>query len=206
VSLGQIDEQVMGLITLIALMTMGVSSYIIIYSHFLYKVLGNYLSIFERTLTHEQKQVETFPALYSSAVDVIVFGLGRYGGSMVKQLRQQGVNVLGIDFDPEMVKYWRKEGLLTLYGDAEDPEFIASIPLNNVKWVVSTLPGQRMGLALLKSLQLKGFPGQVALTSHNQRDYEIFQQEQADLVLLPFLDAAKEAARTLRNSIPHLQT
>ena len=206
VSLGQIDDQVMGLITLIALITMGVSSYIIIYSHLLYKVLGNYLSIFERTLSHEQKQVETVPDIHSTSVDVIVFGLGRYGGSMVKQLRQQGVNVLGIDFDPEMVKYWRNEGLLTLYGDAEDPEFITSIPLNNVKWVVSTLPGQRIGLALLKSLKLHGFQGQVALTSHSKRDSEIFQQEQADLVLLPFRDAAKEAARTLRHSIPHPQT
>ena len=63
--------------------------------------------------------------------------------------------------------------------------------------MISTLPGERIGLTLLHALQQNHFPGKVALTSHTQREMEVLKNEGADLVLLPFRDAAKEAARTL---------
>ena len=63
--------------------------------------------------------------------------------------------------------------------------------------MVSTLPGQRIGLALLHTLKHHDFPGQVALTSHNHRERDMLQKAGADLVLFPFQDAAKEAAQTL---------
>ena len=46
VSLGHINENVMGLITLVGLITMGVSTYMIIYSHQIYRYLSPYLDIF----------------------------------------------------------------------------------------------------------------------------------------------------------------
>ncbi|NES73444.1 MAG: hypothetical protein F6K24_53770 [Okeania sp. SIO2D1] len=130
-------------------------------------------------------------------VDIILFGLGRYGGGLLRNLLAQNLRVLGVDFDPELVQAWRREGVLAFYGDAEDPEFAATLPLSSVKWIVSTLPGERIGLALLSTLKHRHFEGQVALTSHTQREYEILKDAGADLVLLPFQDAAKEAARTL---------
>ena len=41
------------------------------------------------------------------------------------------------------------------------------------------------------------FKGQIALTSHTEREMEILKDAGSDLVLLPFRDAAKEAARML---------
>ncbi|NES83763.1 MAG: cation:proton antiporter, partial [Moorea sp. SIO2B7] len=201
VSLGHIDEEVMGLITLVGLITMGLSTYMILYSHVLYNWLAPYLNRFEINIHHHPKTVADVPDLHLAEIDVILFGLGRYGGSMVKHLRQHGLKVLGVDFDPEIVKFWRKEGLLTFYGDAEDPEFAAILPLNKAQWVVSTIPGQHIGLTLLHALKHNSFSGRVAVTSHNLRDLEILKEADADLVLLPFRDAATEAARTLAELI-----
>jgi len=50
------------------------------------------------------------------------------------------LNVLGVDFDRQAVVGWLKEGLPARYGDAEDPEFPATLPLNQAQWVVSTIP------------------------------------------------------------------
>ena len=44
------------------------------------------------------------------------------GGSLIQDLELLGVKVLGVDFDPELVNFWRSQGILTFYGDAEDPE------------------------------------------------------------------------------------
>ncbi|MCU0536824.1 MAG: cation:proton antiporter [Hydrococcus sp. Prado102] len=197
VSLGHIPAEVMGLITFVGLMTMGLSTYAILYSHNLYEWLSPWLSWFEAILPHPKKQLGDLAEANIPPVDIILLGLGRYGGSTIRYLHQYGFAVLGVDFDPQLVKYWCKEGMLAFYGDVEDPEFIASLPLDRAKWIISTLPGERIGLTLLHALKHRHFPGKIALTSHSIREMEILKDAGADLVLLPFRDAAKEAADQL---------
>ncbi|NET40296.1 MAG: sodium:proton exchanger, partial [Cyanothece sp. SIO1E1] len=197
VSLGHIDASILGLITLVGLITMGLSTYMILYAHILYLQLSDWLSRFERQIAHHKQLPNTETHEEWGQIDVIVFGLGRYGGSVVQNLRRYGLTVLGVDFDPEAVAAWRRQGLWTLYGDADDPELASLLPLKGVKWVISTVPICDVGLTLLHTLEHYHFQGQVALTSHTQRDQDILLAAGADLVLLPFRDAAKEAARML---------
>ncbi len=197
VTLEHISEEILGLITLVGLITMGLSTYGILYSHQIYEQIGSYLNIFERKIKHVEEEIGYIDTPNSSQTDIILFGLGRYGGSMIWDLQSSGLNVLGIDFNPEIVKVWQKKGVSAFYGDVEDPEFAATLPLNKARWVVSTIPGLQGGLTLLHSLKHHNFNGKIALTSHNQREMEILKNTGADLVLLPFRDAAAEAARTL---------
>ena len=74
------------------------------------------------------------------AVGILV-GLGRFGSGLARELRQRGHRVLGVDFDPDLV---RRQGGLDYpvrYGDAEDPEFLGSLPLNRPVWSNSTGSG-----------------------------------------------------------------
>ena len=112
--------------------------------------------------------------------------------------------MLGVDFDPEIVARWNREGLRTLYGDADDPELAALLPIADTKWIVSTIPKCDVGLTLLHTLQHHQFQGKVALTSHHQREEAILLSAGADKILLPFRDAAKEAARFLTDGHPNL--
>lgn len=196
ISLGHIDEATMGLITLVGLITIGISTYMIIYSHVLYPKLAPVLNRLERQIPHPEEQISQHEEC-PTHVDVIVFGLGRYGGRLVQDLQRQGLGVLGVDFDPELVAFWRQQGLWTFYGDAADPEFAAMLPLEQPRWVVSTIPGRDLGLTLLQGLKQRGYEGQVALTSHQPRDRKALEAAGADLVLLPFSDAAQEAARII---------
>ena len=195
--LGHINENVLGLITLVGLITMGVSTYMIMDSHTIYEKLLPIVSQFDRLIPHSHQKLGDLDTVNVDGVDIILFGLGRYGGSLIKALQGSGLQVLGVDFNPELVREWRKQGLLAFYGDAEDPEFAATLPLNQAKWVISTLPGERIGLTLLHTLEYQKFQGKIALTSHTEREMEILKNAGSDLVLLPFRDAAYEAARML---------
>ncbi|MGF1480538.1 MAG: cation:proton antiporter [Cyanophyceae cyanobacterium] len=194
VSLGHISDETLGLITLVGLITMGVSTYAILDSHIIYHYCAPWLSFFERSAEPE-KSLNSATAL--DPVDVIIFGLGRYGGNLLENFPQYGLSVFGVDFDPELVRLWRSRGVSAVYGDAEDPEFAAMLPLNQARWVISTVPGQRIGLILLHALAEHQFAGRIALTSHTERETEVLRSAGADLVLLPFRDAAKEAARAI---------
>ncbi|MEO0948183.1 MAG: cation:proton antiporter, partial [Cyanobacteria bacterium J06641_5] len=193
ISLGHIDRTVLGVVTLTVLASMTLSTYGILSSHTIYPRLARWLQVFEREFAARQRETSHT----ERSVDAIVFGLGRYGGEVVENLRRDGLTVLGVDFDPEIVAAWSDRGIQTLYGDSDDPELAALLPLGQAKWVASTIPRVDSGLALLHTLRHYCFQGQVALTSHNPRDEAVLREAGADLVLMPFRDAAIEAARLL---------
>ena len=190
-SLGHVDRDSVGLITLVGLITISGSTYMILYSHPLYERLAPLLSVFERKKAYRETEYDTDE---KGRPEILIFGLGRYGCGIADILRDQGRKVLGIDIDPEVVWSQAKENLQVRFGDAGDPEFLESLPLRHVKWVVSTARERDVNLALLKSLRRDGYQGKVALTASSNMDVSQLQQAGADLVLKPFLDASAKAA------------
>ncbi len=132
--------------------------------------------------------------------DAIVFGMGRFGNHLARELTQRGQRVLAVDFDPDVVNRLRDSGHSIVYGDAEDPEFPSSLPLTHAKWVISSMPQLAINLALLHSLARDGYTGTIAATAHNERDATELRNEGYKMILLPFADAAKEAIDELCKS------
>lgn len=188
-SLGHLEVETVGLVTLVGLITISGSTYMILYSHILYEKLSPWLSIFERRHFNREAEYLGNP---DGDEDIIILGLGRYGQSVSHALKERDCNLLGIDFDPATINTLQQEGLNVRYGDAEDPEFLGSLPLASVKWVISTAPDRQVGLALLQGLAQQNYRGKVAVTAHNQLDEYILKKAGADLVLRPYADAAKE--------------
>lgn len=204
-SLGHIDADTVGLVTLVGLITIGLSTYMILYSAHLYGVLERWLWPFERRVPYREAHAEQAP---DHRYEVIIFGLGRYGSNIARGLRQQGMSVLGIDFDPEVVAQWKTQGHPAIYGDATDPGFAADLPLDAVKWVIVAIPMRRGALTegepasmLLRSLRQRGFVGRIAVTAQRAVDVPELKEAGADLVLLPFSDAARRAVEELVQEI-----
>jgi Kef-type K+ transport system membrane component KefB len=196
-SLGHIDKSTMGLITLVGLITIGLSTYMILYSHWLYERLAPALRILKRKKPRNDELLSDTAKANTSPVDTIVFGLGRYGRNLAQELQRRGRTVLGVDFDPERVRFWHQRGLATLYGDLEDAELFHALPLADAQWVVSTIPERDKCLVLLHALQHNEFSRRIALTADKMQHREFLLAAGADLVLLPFRDAAAEAADML---------
>ncbi len=203
-SLGHIQPGVLGLITLVGLITIGLSTYMILYSHRLYEWLSPWLVLFERRASHREMRGDQIHEAHGA--DVIVFGLGRYGDSIARELRAAGFRVLGVDFDPLIVKAWRRAGLAAHYGDAEDPEFAASLPLGEVRWVISTLSEAAINVALLQGLASHGYAGCVMVTAHGAADAERLYRAGAHRVLLPYRDAARQVVELLASTAPAADT
>ncbi|WP_280523897.1 cation:proton antiporter family protein [Nitrosomonas aestuarii] len=193
--LGHIDAATVGLITLVGIITISVSTYMILYSHLLYEWLAPWLSIFERRQPYrENKQNDTFA---DGILQVIVFGLGCYGAGIAQALREHGCRVLSVDYNPELVRACDSVRHPVIYGDAEDPEFIASLPLARTQWVVSTARDHHVSQVLIHALRDLGYAGRIAVTAHHFDEVAGLEQAGAHFVLVPFADAAREAADRL---------
>jgi Kef-type K+ transport system membrane component KefB/Trk K+ transport system NAD-binding subunit len=200
-SLGHITPETMGLITTVGLATITLSTYLIIYSAPIYARLAAVLGVFERRTPYRETSADREAA---PATDVVLFGLGRYGGSIVRHLIRRNRRVTGVDFDPEALARWRAEGLQVIYGDAADPELFEHLPLDGVKWVVSTTPDRETNRLLLKQLAHHGYEGRVAVACRSAQDAEALQSAGADLLLRPFLDAAEQAADAITSASDQL--
>jgi hypothetical protein len=83
------------------------------------------------------------------------------------------------------------------FGDADDPEFPGTLPLEGVKWIVSTIARSDVSMTLARSLRRWGATGTIAVTALSISDCERLSVGIAegciDLVLQPFDDAADDA-------------
>lgn len=200
ISLGHVGPEALGLTTLVGVVTIALSTYMILYSQVLYERLAPALQFFERRRPHRELAVEQ-RTHGEPAPRVVVFGLGRYGARMLERLHEQAVPALGVDFDPETVRALRRERLPVRFGDAEDPAFLESLPLAGAGWVVTTLPDWSSNRMLLHALREVGFRGRIAGVVREESQMHALKEAGAARIINPFSDAADHAAETFAREV-----
>jgi len=202
ITIGHVGNSELGLVTLVGLITIALSVYMITYSHRLYGWLEPVLGIFERKIPYREEQAPDVE-LAADYYDIVVVGLGRYGRNLMHYLRQKDLNVLAVDFDPERVKELKKQGQHAVYGDVSDAEFVSHMPVGS-SWVIGAMPQHDIGvthedprITLIEGLKARGYSGKVAVSATNLDDVKDLRKRGADLVLFPFKDAAEQAVNNL---------
>lgn len=202
VALGHVAGESIGLVTLVGLVTITLSTYMILYSQRLYAIFEPVIGWAERRDPYREREEHVAEG---ESVDVILFGVGRYGREIAKVLHGRGLSIVGVDFDPEALERWRKRGLPGIYGDALDPEFPASLPLASARWaVIATPPPERLGvthddnrIVVIQALREAGFSGRIAVRSHDPVDARHLSRAGADIILQPFAEAAERAGERM---------
>ena len=196
ISLGHVGMQALGLTTLVGVVTITLSTYMILYSQNLYERLAPWLKPFERRRPHRELAVER-QAHGIESPDVIIFGLGRFGEPLSQHLKGVGLSVLGVDFDPEVVRHLRRQGMVVRFGDGQDSDFLDNLPLEGVPRVVSTLPDLESNRALLHALTQRRFGGEIAIVARDEAQGAALKRAGAPTVFYPLRDAMDFTAEHL---------
>ena len=197
ISLGHINQAALGLVTLVGLVTIAMSTYMILYSRQLYQILEPYLGVFERKHPHrELEDTDEKPNLTNKG-EVIVFGIGRYGERYSRRLADSNIQVIAVDFDPEVTRAIRHPNIAMRYGDAADPEFIDSLPLASAHSVVCTIPDIETQLVLIDSLKQHQFKGHVVIAAHQPGTRKELEKAGVSDIFVPLHDAAEYAAEKM---------
>jgi Kef-type K+ transport system membrane component KefB len=206
VTIGHVTQESLGLVTLVGMVTIALSTYMITYSHHLYGWVDQWLTPFERRVAHREDRPEGMDA--GRGYEFILFGLGRYGSEIGERLIRHGHTVLGVDFDPEALAAWTRAGHDGCFGDATDPEFASHLPLTRARAVISAVPSASASLtdadprlALLHGLRSQGFRGTIAVAMYTPTDTESLRRQGVDIVLTPFVDAADYAVAALEKAL-----
>jgi Kef-type K+ transport system membrane component KefB len=207
VTLGHVEQSALGLVTLVGLVTIASSTYMIVYSHRLYAWLERWLTPFDRLSRRPRMDAEEQPRTRN--YNVIVYGLGRLGSEIAWNLHAKGLSVLGLDTNPDILATHYSRGLSAHFGDASDPDFPALLPLARAQWVVIALPDYADGPGasdprpgLIRGLREHGFAGHIAVAAHSAAEAERLGRIPNIVILRPFVDAARQASERILASMP----
>jgi Kef-type K+ transport system membrane component KefB/voltage-gated potassium channel Kch len=199
--LGHVDASVVGLVTLVGLVTIAGSTYMILYSHRLEALLGKSVRVFERRVPHREEEDRGLAG--TEPVDAVVFGYGRYGSRIARLLADAGRHVLVVDFDPDVVRAARDAGFDALYGDASDADLLESVPEARWAVVVALPPALPVALdvdgraQLVQALRARGVTVPVLATARDAADAARLRALGASDVAFPYDDAADLAVERL---------
>jgi Kef-type K+ transport system membrane component KefB len=188
IGLGHVGVEALGLTTLVGLITITLSTYMILSSHALYRVLSPLLGVFERRSPHRELAGEATGDAHERP-QMLVLGLGRYGHRLARRLRAAGLSVLGVDCDPELVRRLAADGFPVRFGDGHDPAFLDTLPLGGLRWVISTLPDLESNRSLLHALMEQDFRGEIAAVARDEEQGAELWRLGVPIILYPFRDA-----------------
>ena len=177
---GHVDQEALSLITLIGIITMTVSTYLIYYSEKLYRVFKPALKFFEKSKTKEEIND------YSNSKEAILFGCRRLGWDFVEIFMKNDIDFLVVDMDPEIIADLKSFNVPVIYGDAEDLEFLESLNFNDTNMIVSTIPSIDINKNILRRVKEINEKAIVVMTAHQISEADELYNSGADYVVMPY--------------------
>lgn len=142
---GLVSDTVVGIVTVLALVSIAASTYLMIYADKLFITFEHSLGLFERRKhksEHETKQ----------SYDLMLFGYQKGGHEFVKIFRTLKKRFVVIDYDPEVIDSMDHRRVPYIYGDALDVELLDEIGINKVQLVISTIGDHATNVFLTKMI------------------------------------------------------
>ncbi|MEA3248113.1 MAG: cation:proton antiporter [Nanoarchaeota archaeon] len=178
VSTGHLTGEILSLITIVGLITIFGSTYLITYSDKIYPYLSKYLSIFERKKL--RKEFEEF-----QNYEFILFGYNRIGYDLLKSFKKLKKKFLVVDYNPETISKLSKDKIECLYGDVDDEEFLTGLNLTETKMVVSTIPEFEANMLLIGKIRQINKKAIIIVISHNIEEANELYTRGATYVIMP---------------------
>ena len=129
-----------------------------------------------------------------------VFGLGRYGIAVARELVHNGVEVIAVDMDERIVNAAADELPICKCADITDPEVIRQLGISNVDVVIiamaNNLEASVMAVTLCKEIGIKT----VIAKSANEMHQKILNRVGADKVVFPENESGIRLAKNLLSS------
>lgn len=174
------DPNVIGIITMIGLITIAGSSYGMIYGDKLFNLLRPIINHFPglNNATQKEKLKESY--------DIVICGYGRFGSNLHKYILEHNKwSVAVIDENPKVIKHLENTDTHCIYGDLGNIEFLDEINVQNTKMMISTIKNFDEDMLLLKTMKKTNKNLILVFVSNHLEEALKLYEQGADYVILP---------------------
>jgi Kef-type K+ transport system membrane component KefB len=201
VKLGHIFPEISGLVTLIAMITITVSSYAILRGETLYRILEPLLALF----TFGQGQAEKHLKIQTQLKNhVVLIGVHRTGKQLANSLIKSKTKFVIVDFNPEIAEYYNSMGVPAICGDASDPYIQELAGFEHARIIISTMPNLQDNKAIVETVQNQKLKAKLIIMAQQEGDAEKLYEHGAHYVLLPHYINSIHLERIINHEKPTL--
>jgi len=194
VSSKKVPAEILSLITLVGLITIAGSTYLILHAHKIYPFVSKILALFERK-KFKNKDLPT------KKYQIILFGYNRIGYDFLKVFKDLNKLTLVVDFNPETIECLKNQKIDCFYGDAADSDFLDQLDLSRIKMIISTVPDFDTNMFLLNKIKSINPKVICLMISYNITQAEELYSVGASYVIMPHFLGGKTASSMVRRFV-----
>ncbi len=201
VRLGHIDQSTIALISIVAIITISVSSYMTTYQQQLYRICKPLLDL----LPHKGSTSEAKKLQANLFDHIIMLGCGSGGHQFLETLQASQKSFVVVDHDPTVVNELTKKNIHCIFGDVQDEELFHTINLSEADLIISFLPHVEdnfFALSHIQQLQGRKKPIFIAIVNTGHEGFRVFEKGADYVVVKSSLEA--QHLRQLHDSIYQL--
>ncbi|MFA6272187.1 MAG: cation:proton antiporter [Patescibacteria group bacterium] len=189
---GHLAENELAIFTLVAIITIFISSYMISYNERIYQFL---LPVFRRFGPDKYQQSERVSEKY----DAWIIGYHRIGIKVAEALSKLGKKFAAIDFDPAAVAQLSKNKIPFYFGDVSDIEFLENLPIANSKMIIMTIPAVDDQISFIKFIRKINSKILIIGNAYHRPDARTLYDHGANFVMMPHLVGGQWISKILSN-------
>lgn len=163
VALGLIEEDLISLVTVVALITIGCSSYMISINEQVYERIAKHLPKLKWRAEDEHDNEGPAP-------EVVLLGFDKMGRKILPQIEALTKSFLVLDFNPAVVEELEHVGIKAVYGDAGNEDVLKFIRAHRAKMVISAIPDMAVNEDILDFMKDTNSKGTTIVTVKSSSD------------------------------------
>ncbi len=193
-SAGLVRESISAIITLVAIITIAVSTYLMHYDDELFKVFDRFkLHLFEKEVVYKEKRRKI-------GYPLVLFGYHQGGNEFIKTFKEIGKKYLVIDYDPSVIETLERHNVPYIYGDATDAELLDEINIDNTKLIISTFSDYEVTEQLVKNINRINPSAVIICHASNSHDAVALYELGATYVMIPHYIGTEKISAFIRKS------
>jgi Kef-type K+ transport system membrane component KefB/voltage-gated potassium channel Kch len=197
VSAGMVSTNLLAIITLVALITITVSTYLMQYDNSIYRKLERHLNMFERAgATDARHNIKNYP--------LVLIGFKNGGHQYLKTFRSLKKRFVVVDYDPDVIEELERANINFLYGDATDPELLAELNMDTVRMIVNTVGDHEVNMSLVRYVRRRNDHAVIVCYSTNYSEAAELYKLGVSYVMLPhFIGSERLSKYIATHGISH---
>ena len=192
IAAGHLESSILALVTLVGIITISGSSYLIEHNERIYERLSWLFKRFEPSHMLEMEKKQVFETR-----QVFLFGCHDSGMELLPVIQSMKRSYVVVDFDPQMTRQLSEQGIPNIYGDAGDEAFLTEVQADKAKLIISTIPDFVISTSILGFLSARHYVGAVVVSVHTPEEARLAYEMGATYVIIPSVLSGKKFSEML---------
>lgn len=182
VTLGHVGADLFAITTILAIISIGFTSYFVEYDEAVYHIFSDMMSRLHGIVpNHRKKRLEH--KIKELEDHTILIGCHMMGYDLIKELKHK--NLVVVDYNPEVIRGLIEDGIPCIYGDIGNIEILERLNIHDAKLIISTIPSFSDNELLIKRAKEENSKAiLVVSTQYVDQALELYSVG-ADFVVMP---------------------